>query len=563
MIGQVSTSARSAGSIEPAFFGSAESRSNRLVKAGECPTRINKTKNDYKKQIAGLRSKAYVQSLDKIDIPPAELVPDIKTPGTKATLEFRQFCDEYRLRCHTEAGNKPPPIMEGDRLTDNLTASGERKLIDSAFYVHTLRGGYSTFLTLTLDNNARRRIQDQPAAGRYSLLTDKPKKNDLPHTSYGHCPIARPVIYGLSIQKEVSRFFDGVQKIYQRGWQYQAAEGPFNWLNQRPWGALKKKNKVCPLPLEPTVKKAGAELMGPAIELQEVSRKKYGRRVIKCLGYRPVALPEKLDYMWVVEVPENEQGEENPHIHVLMRWKVPRNDFEAWAKRLEKLWGHGFANLQPIKHGEAAGAYMVKAAGYLTKGEDQGTVRGNRYAISASARAESWKIVGQWQLGIMGSIIREVYDRVTHKYGELFRRRAELKEQRNTAIQNKEKIQPRVTQELNKIREKLSAIKCAASKYQLIIKGKTAFNKFIGWMRGAGFIPEKKPDSLWLRNCKRLMYDYKKMRGAWAQWQLDSVQEYYQAIDENWQDTLSRYEQLTAANWTFLDGDDWRAALPE
>lgn len=49
----------------------------------------------------------------------------------KATLEFRQFCDEYHLRCLKKAGNKQRHIMEGDRVSDKLTASGERKLIES------------------------------------------------------------------------------------------------------------------------------------------------------------------------------------------------------------------------------------------------------------------------------------------------------------------------------------------------------------------------------------------------------------------------------------------------
>ena len=44
----------------------------------------------------------------------------------KATLEVREY-----MRCLKKTGNKQRPTMEGDRLTDNLTASGERKLIKS------------------------------------------------------------------------------------------------------------------------------------------------------------------------------------------------------------------------------------------------------------------------------------------------------------------------------------------------------------------------------------------------------------------------------------------------
>jgi hypothetical protein len=35
--------------------------------------------------------------------------------------------------------------------------------------------------------------------------------------------------------------------------------------------------------------------------------------------------------------------------------------FNAWAKRIEQLWGCGFAHLEKIKDGEAAAAYMMKA----------------------------------------------------------------------------------------------------------------------------------------------------------------------------------------------------------
>lgn len=535
-----------------------EADSHRLVKGRECPTRV------------------FIDELPKVFVDPPEVVPDIKFAGTKATLEFRKFCDEYRLRCHTEAGNRPPPIMEGDRLTETLTDNGKRKIFESAQYVQALRGGYTTLLTLTMDSMARCRIGDQEASGPFCLLSRKAhtecqlnefkgiKKNiaqgefsvipwlDITHNQH---------LKGVSIQREVSRFFDAAQKMYQRGWQYEQ-DGPFNWINQRPRGALSGKNKYCPLPLPPLIKNPPHELMGPAIELQTVDRKKYGRRVMHCMDYRPVALPEKLDYMWVVEIPDNDEGERNPHVHVMMRWRVDRNHFDAWAVRLEKLWGHGFATLDLIRHADAAGCYMVKAAGYLAKGEDQGVVRGNRYGISASARAESWTLVDEWELGLMGTIIREVYDRVTHKYGDLFNKRAELKAERERYRENKQKPPATIAYQLNNIRKNLSELKCAASKYQLIIKGKGTFNKFMGWMVASGYRPRKRPDSIWLANAKRLINESKWRRAAMTDHDLMSLAEANEIRADNWEILKGDINQLYDFDgWTYLDNDSWRDAM--
>ncbi|MBV1842593.1 hypothetical protein KSX29_18515, partial [Photobacterium ganghwense] len=54
-------------------------------------------------------------------------------------------------------------------------------------------------------------------------------------------------------------------------------------------------------------------------------------------------------YIWVAECPANDDGEPNPHVHVLLNWAVPQNLFPAWALRLESLWGKGFAHLERIK----------------------------------------------------------------------------------------------------------------------------------------------------------------------------------------------------------------------
>jgi len=87
-----------------------------------------------------------------------------------------------------------------------------------------------------------------------------------------------------------------------------------------------------------------------------------------------------LVYIWVAENVRNE----NPHIHMLTSYQVPRREFDAFADHLESLWGHGFANIQRVRKPQQAGRYIMKALGYAMKGADdeQGTVIGNRYGIS-------------------------------------------------------------------------------------------------------------------------------------------------------------------------------------
>jgi len=140
-----------------------------------------------------------------------------------------------------------------------------------------------------------------------------------------------------SVQKEASRFFEAANKMYQRGWQYQNDQ-------------------------DETVKVAGSRKC--------VAKK---RPVLKGDQFDAVATPikfepEPLAYLWVAENPDRidtETGEylgENPHVHLMMKWRVDFRHFDAWAARLEKLWGHGFAHLEKIKDPQKAGSYVAKAA---------------------------------------------------------------------------------------------------------------------------------------------------------------------------------------------------------
>lgn len=100
-------------------------------------------------------------------------------------------------------------------------------------------------------------------------------------------------------------------------------------------------------------------------------------------------------FIWVAENPYNE----NPHVHMLCNLRVPRAAFAGFAHDLEKMWGHGYAHVEKIRHEYAAGSYILKAVNYAAKGtesEKQGTIFGNRYGISGAIRPaeETFELTG-------------------------------------------------------------------------------------------------------------------------------------------------------------------------
>ena len=307
-----------------------------------------------------------------------------------------------------------------------------------------------------------------------------------------------------SVQKEVTRTMDALKKMYQRGW---------------------------------VVTDSGKKIPGHS---------------------------EPFSYCWVVEVPLNDEGEPNPHVHMLLDWSVDYEDFQPWRKRIESIWGNGYFHLEKIKDPLCAGAYMAKAAGYMTKAngqDDQGVVKGNRYAISKSARAPEWYTVEEFELGVMGSLIREVHDSIMHKHSAIFFERKQLtKERERVKIQAveqqkkqggkypywaKQKLD-RLGGQLASVREKISALSVRTTKYQLVIKGKEAFNRFMGWARAGGWLAGPRADSHWYKAMKEKIYERKRRRGAWLDRDLT---EYMEEKDREWEDTLSDYEN----NLKYLD----------
>lgn len=252
-------------------------------------------------------------------------------------------------------------------------------------------------------------------------------------------------------------------------------------------------------------------------------------------GERVEGHGEALPYCWVVEVPENESGEPNPHVHMMLGWRVDYRHFKAWAARIEAIWGNGYFHLEKIEDPLCAGAYMAKAAGYLCKAQgraDQGRVRGNRYAISSTARAPGWETVGAYHLGIMGHIIRDVWERHQQRHGAklakrraLHREREKVREAAKAAQQRHEKKRyplaakrrlEKIGAELVAVRAEIDRVPVRPSKYQVILKGQSTLHKFLGWAHAFGWQPDKRPDSHWLAEFKRQHRFRQRLRSAWG-----------------------------------------------
>lgn len=105
--------------------------------------------------------------------------------GARARLYFREWSDEYRVRVEAQTSvSNPPEANSGERETAELSSAGARKIMESGAYVQVVRGGFTTFLTLTFEPAARARI----------------------------------ISGETTIGAEVSRFFDAAKQMYRRGW---------------------------------------------------------------------------------------------------------------------------------------------------------------------------------------------------------------------------------------------------------------------------------------------------------------------------------------------------------
>ncbi|ABV36801.1 conserved hypothetical protein [Shewanella sediminis HAW-EB3] len=410
----------------------------------------------------------HVAGVGVVDTETGEIKPAFSQKTAIARLSHREWANEYRIRVTADVSpSSPPPTQAGDRVTKFLTTRAAKNILDSGAYVAAVKGGYNTFLTLTFNAEARARINSGES----------------------------------TIGAECSRFFDAMQKMYQRGWSVD---------NQ----VLKTRQ--------------GFECIG--FDGEEIP--KQSRHTFDSIGASEVIPPnaDKLDYLWVAEAPTKPKvisrrngfecyGEvsPNPHCHVLMRWNVEPYLFHDWAARIEGIWGQGFAKLERIKNPQAASGYMLKALGYLLKGDsssDQGEVKGNRYNISKTARALPWENIANFHAEHMASMIGEIKAKMHNKAKPVLHKIRLANESLDKAIRDKSFCK-NTKQSLTKVNGRIKAIEKSisdfkaelrkspvrANDYMITFKGDLSLKTFLNWAVGVRMwnatdstaAPEKSP----------------------------------------------------------------------
>lgn len=449
---------------------------------------------------------------------------DLTQPGTWAVVEKRPWAGEHRVRLETRPGaGVQTPENSGDRITAMLTERGARKISEACYFMAKQRGGFSTFATLTLTPEAREKLATRvlvpmfpmdeagfpqvpieaarakqgPLGVQYQTDDETPAYNvaeinasrgAVRHEDSGALYTPLKMGWQWSVQKEATRFFRAASKMYQRGWSYKNEAGE-------------------------TVKVPGSRKCIPTRRTATTE----GNPVtwLKDGPYTPLRFKaEPLAYLWVAENPDredekgnlmaDENGEplSNPHLHLLMNWRVPYRHFKAWAERLEKLWGHGFAHLEKLKDPGKAGSYVAKAAGYLSKAQgkgDQGEIRGNRYGISTRARAPGWIECERHQIGMIGWLLAELHEAWNKKHGEKIQRREKLKRQLENVKDGVRRH--KIGQLLEGVRKEIEPLP-RVSKYAALFKSEEQKTQFFDWASRKGW--EAKPqNSLWLEQWRR------------------------------------------------------------
>ena len=220
-------------SVPPILQPVGEAERYRLVKGSKSPTRLGDGFIErFCKTFPTNHGQLFPKEIEQVEHFPK----DCKGAGKFVVIGHRKWVDEYRIRSEVTVPTKQkPPEQAGTRVTDLLSEGGARKIAESCEYMAVDRGGYSTFSTLTFDEEKRARLEKQvwegiphptpekqiikdhlgnetviesETAGEYTVLDAE--------TNRPYTPLKFK--YETTIQKELSRFFDGMQKMYQRGW---------------------------------------------------------------------------------------------------------------------------------------------------------------------------------------------------------------------------------------------------------------------------------------------------------------------------------------------------------
>ncbi len=316
------------------------------------------------------QSKARVLALKHEKTPPFEL----NVSPVSLQIQKRDWSGQYRAQLVTQTpSSSAPDANTGTRFTEKLTPRSVGKVFESGAYVAQCHEGFSTFITLTYNEAQRLAIfgglwkgtDDEGMYTPVEFVRDIGQivyGNDGPFTLLPKQPFKVIKTIKTTMGKEVSRFLSGAKKMYHRGWKTNDGEMVSGHYKAKP------------------------SMFGPDREKAD------------------------FHFLWVAECPANDDGEPNPHVHLIMQWTVEPKYFADWAKRLENLWGHGMAHIERIKHPKAASSYLIKAIGYAVKGEnaDQGQIEGNRYGIARCSRAPAWETLATFEADNITAVIKEL-----------------------------------------------------------------------------------------------------------------------------------------------------------
>jgi hypothetical protein len=403
-------------------------------------------------------------------------IGEIQSIGTVSTIWRRPWADQYRITCRTHTPSSTPPAQAGERKTSAVTSSARTKIFDACHFTAKQKKPFSTFLTLTLDKLARLRINGFEVVAAYSDVETQ--------DTFEICDAENGrFLRASSVQNELSRFFDAMQKIYARGVKTFYKRGQIETNEDgHPYTAIKyEKGKI-----------EGGKF-GLHYKRGKLKQTTWNNDSLSWNQYTEIKYDKSLSYLWVAEAPENEHGEKNMHVHVMLAWRVGFSVFNQWAKRIEKLWGQGFAHLEKIKGdttGQHAAAYV---AGYLNKGE-QGEIIGNRYNISSAARAPLWEPVKNYAWHIMGQLIESQRFAQMAKTRPLIQKKSAIKAKIKTAADT---LKNSLYASLKKISRELRNVQGGLrfTRNVVIAEGMQAFENFLIFAREAGWQKECKPVS--------------------------------------------------------------------
>ncbi|MEZ8205852.1 hypothetical protein ACED47_17365 [Vibrio splendidus] len=355
-------------------------------------------------------------------------------------LQKRDWSGQMRAQIVTQtpAGNAPE-ANTGTRYTEKLTPKSVSNMFESGAYVAQCHEGFTTFITLTFTPAQRHAIfgamdEGVNADGPFTPVEFERDTGDLiygkdgPFTQLPKQPfkIIKPL--DTSVGRETSRFLDGSKKMFHRGWYTE--DGDY----------------------VPGQFKAKRSSFGPDREKAD------------------------FHYMWVAESPMNEDGEPNPHVHLLLKWTVDKQYFKDWAKRLESLWGHGMAHIERIRQPKAASTYLIKAVGYAAKGDnaDQGLIKGNRYSIARVSRAPSWETLASFEADNITAVIRELGYKLEQWKKPLQRTISRINKQKAQTVKASSiaKQQGKPEAHLKKLQSRIIRLEHAAKKTTLEMKSK-------------------------------------------------------------------------------------------